>query len=246
MYYFASDMHLGSGTPEECRKRELEVVGWLDKVGADAKGIFLVGDVFDFWYEYKRVVPKGFTRLLGKLSELTDRGVEIYFVPGNHDMWQRDYLEKECGIKVCFKVIQTTLSGRKIAIEHGDEIYAHALGGGTRLMNSIFRSRTCRWLFSHLIHPDFALRFGQGWSHGSRKSKDIALPFAGAEDPMVKDAERRVAEGEQTDIFVFGHNHCAEEYTLSGGQKAFFLGNWFHEPAYGVLDEEGNFTLKRV
>ncbi|MBR5454416.1 MAG: UDP-2,3-diacylglucosamine diphosphatase, partial [Rikenellaceae bacterium] len=82
MYYFASDMHLGSGTPEECRKREMQVVAWLDKVSADAKGIFLVGDVFDFWYEYKRVVPKGFTRLLGKLSELTDRGIDIYLIPG--------------------------------------------------------------------------------------------------------------------------------------------------------------------
>ncbi|MBQ2797023.1 MAG: UDP-2,3-diacylglucosamine diphosphatase [Tidjanibacter sp.] len=246
MYYFASDMHLGSGTPEECRKRELQVVGWLDKVAADAEGIFLVGDVFDFWYEYKRVVPKGFTRLLGKLAELTDRGVQIYFIPGNHDMWQRDYLEKECGIKVCFKVKQITLNGKKVAIEHGDEIYARALGGGTRLMDTIFRSRICRWLFSHLIHPDFALRFGQGWSHGSRKSKDIAFPFLGAEDPMVKEAERRIASGEEIDYFVFGHNHCAAEQPLSGRQKAFFLGNWFGEPVYGVLDKEGVFTLKRV
>ena len=246
MYYFASDMHLGSGSSEECRRRELQVVEWLDKVSADAKGIFLVGDVFDFWYEYKRVVPKGFTRLLGKFSELTDRGIDIYFIPGNHDMWQGDYLEKECGVKVIFKVISIELSGKKIAIEHGDEIYAQALGGGTRLMNAIFRSKVCRWLFSRLIHPDFALRFGQGWSHGSRKSKEIVLPFAGTEDPMVKEAERRVAGGEEIDYFVFGHNHCAEEHTLMGGQKAIFLGNWFHNPVYGVLDEGGNFELKKV
>lgn len=246
MYYFASDMHLGSGTPEECRAREKQVVDWLDKIAVDAKGIFLVGDVFDFWYEYKRVVPKGFTRLLGKLAELSDRGVEIFFFTGNHDMWQRDYLEKECGIKVVFKVTFFTLAGKKVVVEHGDEIYARALGGSTRLMNSIFRSRVCRWLFSHLIHPDFALRFGQSWSHGSRKSKDIVLPFAGADDPMVKEAERVQAAGEGVDYFVFGHNHCAAEYELQGGGEAFFLGNWFQNPVYACLDENGIMTLNRL
>lgn len=246
MYYFASDMHLGSGTPEECRQRERCVVEWLNRVATDAKAIYLVGDVFDFWYEYKRVVPKGFVRLLGKLAELTDRGVEVHLFLGNHDMWQGDYLQKECGVRIHHKAEVVEIGGKRVAIEHGDEIYAHALGGATRLMNAIFRSRTCRWLFSHLIHPDFALRFGQGWSHGSRKSKEIVFPFTGADDPMVKDAERRLAAGEKVDYFVYGHNHCAEEYSLAGGAKALFLGNWFMEPVYGVLDEEGYISLKKV
>lgn len=243
-YYFASDMHLGSGTPQECQAREREVVAWLDRIAPTARAIFLVGDVFDFWYEYKRVVPQGFTRLLGKLSELTDKGVEIHFFVGNHDMWQRDYLERECGVRLHFERQVMQLGEKRVSICHGDDIYARYLGGWTRLMNDIFRSKTARWLFSHLIHPDFALRFGQKWSHGSRKSKDIALPFLGEDDPMVKEA-RRIIASERVDYFVFGHNHCAEHIRLDEESEALFLGHWFEGPVYATLDEEGRMTLHK-
>lgn len=245
MYYFASDMHLGSGSPEESRARELAVVEWLDRVAPTAKGVFLVGDVFDFWHEYKRVVPKGFTRLLGKLSELADKGVEIHFFAGNHDMWQRDYLEKECGIKVHLGGEEMELYGKKMHIEHGDEIYARKIGGATRLMNAIFRSRTTRWLFANFIHPDCALKFGQGWSHSSRKSKDVALPFMGLDDPMIECARKRAGEG-AIDYFVFGHNHCAEELTLPEGPKVICLGHWFCNPVFGQLAPDGTLTLEKV
>lgn len=242
MYYFASDMHLGSGTPEECRQRERAVVEWLDKVAPTASAIFLVGDVFDFWYEYKCVVPKGFTRLLGKLSELTDRGVEIHFFVGNHDMWQHEYIQKECGVKLHLGCETLFLGGKKVYVGHGDDIYARYLGGWTRLMNDMFRNRLVRWLFSHLVHPDFALRFGQGWSHGSRKSKDIALPFLGKEDPLVKEAEK-INGSDRVDYFVFGHNHCAERYPLTNGGEAIFLGNWFEGTTYASLDDNGQMKL---
>lgn len=244
MYYFASDMHLGSGTTEECRQREREVVAWLDSVAPTARAIFLVGDVFDFWYEYKRVVPQGFTRLLGKFSELTDRGVEIHLFVGNHDMWQRDYLERECGLRLHFQREELELYGKRVSLCHGDDIYARYLGGGARLINAIFRNRVARWLFSHLIHPDFALRFGNGWSHNSRKAKDIALPFLGKEDPLVKEAER-INTTNQIDYFIFGHNHCAERYELEAGGEAIFLGHWFAGPIYASLDEQGTMTLHK-
>ena len=245
MYYFASDMHLGSGAHANPREKERAVVEWLDRVAPSAKAIFLVGDVFDFWYEYKRVVPQGFTRLLGKLSELTDRGVEIHFFVGNHDMWQGGYLERECGVRVHHQREVFELYGKRVSICHGDDIYAGYLGGWTSLMNSIFRSRTARWLFSHLVHPDFAMRLGLGWSHGSRKSKEVAMPFLGAEDPMVQEAEQLNGNGERVDYFVFGHNHCAERMNLKSGGEALFLGHWFCGEVYASLDENGIMTLHK-
>lgn len=244
MYYFASDMHLGSGAHKAPQEKERAVVEWLERVAPTARAIFLVGDVFDFWYEYKRVVPQGFTRLLGKLSELTDRGVEIHFFVGNHDMWQRDYLERECGVKVHFEREVFELYGKRVSICHGDDIYARHLGGWTKAMNSLFRSRTARWLFSHLIHPDFAMRFGLGWSHGSRKAKDVAMPFLGTEDPLVKEAVK-ICGVESVDYFVFGHNHCAETLRLEGGSEVFFLGHWFEGEVYASLDEEGTMRLHK-
>lgn len=245
MYYFASDMHLGSGAHHDPHERELALVEWLDRVAKDAKAIFLVGDVFDFWYEYRRVVPQGFTRLLGKLSELTDKGVEIHFFVGNHDMWQRDYLERECGVKLHFEREVFTLYGKRISICHGDDIYARHLGGWTKLMNDIFRSKTMRWLFSHFVHPDFALRFGLAWSKGSRKSKEVAMPFLGADDPMVIESENLNAKGEGVDYFVYGHNHCAERWRLQNGGEAIFLGHWFGRETYAKLDKNGTFTLEK-
>lgn len=244
MYYFASDMHLGSGAHSNPRERERALVAWLDRVAADARAIFLVGDVFDFWYEYKRVVPQGFTRLLGKFAELTDRGVEIHFFVGNHDMWQRDYLERECGVKMHFEREVVELYGKRVSICHGDDIYARYLGGWTRLMNSLFRSRTARWLFSHLVHPDFALRFGLAWSRGSRKAKEVAMPFLGKKDPMVQEAEK-ISRTEKVDYFVFGHNHCAETLTLEGGGEVVFLGHWFEGEVYASLDEKGVMKLHK-
>ena len=173
MYYFASDMHLGLLPAQESREREKLLIGWLRRVAADAEAIFLVGDLFDFWYEYRRVVPKGFTRLLGTLSELTDRGVEIHFFTGNHDMWAYGYLQTECGVHVHDKPLETLLYGKRFFITHGDDITAREHGFPTRLMNRTFRSPAVRWLFSHLLHPDTALRFGYGWSSHSRKSKAV-------------------------------------------------------------------------
>lgn len=245
MYYFASDMHLGSGTAEECRQRECAFVEWLDSVAPTANGIFLVGDVFDFWYEYKRVVPQGFTRTLGKLSELSDKGVDIHLFVGNHDMWQGGYLERECGVKVHTQREVLTLHGRKVSICHGDDIAARYAGGLTRLMNATFRSNTARWLFSHLIHPDCALRFGQRWSHGSRKSKAIELPFLGPDEAMVKEA-RKLRQREGADYYIFGHNHCAEVFPLPEGGEAIFLGHWFGgRRVYASLDEQGTLTLHK-
>ena len=163
MYYFASDIHLGAGDAATARAVERRFVAWLDDAARDAEAIFLVGDIFDFWFEYRRVVPKGFVRTLGKLAELTDRGVRVVFFTGNHDMWVGDYLARECGVEIYTSPQQFRLNGKNVFIAHGDNM---KIDGQPMLkfLNRIFRSRTLRWLFSWGVHPDWALRFGHWWS----------------------------------------------------------------------------------
>ena len=168
MHYFASDIHLGAGDPAAAREVERRFVAWLDRAGRDAESIFLVGDIFDFWFEYRRVVPKGFVRTLGKLAELTDWGVRVVFLTGNHDMWVGDYLTRECGVEVYTAPQLLTLGGRRIFVAHGDNMNIDGQPM-LRLLNRIFRSRTLRWLFSWGVHPDWAMRFGHWWSGKSRK-----------------------------------------------------------------------------
>lgn len=243
MYYFVSDIHLGLSPHETSAARERLFIRWLDEVARDADAIFIVGDMFDFWYEYRRVVPKGFTRLLGTLSKLTDSGVEIHFFPGNHDMWAYDYLHAECGVTIHHTPATPSLYGRRFFITHGDDITARARGPMTRFMNACFRSRPARWLFSHLLHPDLAMRIGQGWSSGSRKSKAVSHRFLGEADPLVSFAHRYAAT-HPTDYFVFGHNHCAEVYPLNGQSTAVFLGEWIERPHYAALAPDGSITLR--
>lgn len=245
MYYFASDMHLGLNGRLASRQRELLLVQWLDDVSADADAIFIVGDMFDFWYEYRRVVPKGFTRLLGKLSSLCDNGTEIHFFAGNHDMWAYDYLHEECGVQVHHTPLETELYGRRLFITHGDDITAAYHGSLTRIMNGCFRSGNARWLFSHLLHPDAALRFGHNWSSHSRKSKAIAHRFLGEDEPMVRFARTYSDTERHVDYFVFGHTHCAEIYRLGNGSTTVFLGEWIENPTYAVLAPSGEMTLHR-
>lgn len=185
MYYFASDTHLGLRVGRTADDRERLFVRWLDEVSADAEGIFLVGDIFDFWYEYKRVVPRGFTRLLGKLSGLTDRGIPVHFFAGNHDLWAYDYLRSECGVTLHrgpFELFD--LYGQKVLVGHGDVLGPRGRGG--RFLSALFRCRTLQRLFSAWLHPNFAMRFGQWWSGSNRLSKPIAHTFRGEQEPIVR------------------------------------------------------------
>ena len=208
MYYFASDTHLGLRVGRTADDRERLFVRWLDEVSADAEGIFLVGDIFDFWYEYKRVVPRGFTRLLGKLSGLTDRGIPVHFFAGNHDLWAYDYLRSECGVTLHrgpFELFD--LYGQKVLVGHGDVLGPRGRGG--RFLSALFRCRTLQRLFSAWLHPNFAMRFGQWWSGSNRLSKPIAHTFRGEQEPIVRFAADYSAAHPEVDLFVCGHIHCA-------------------------------------
>lgn len=252
MIYFASDVHLGAGGEAVARTTERRFVAWLDAVARDAEAIFLVGDIFDFWFEYRRVVPKGFVRTLGKLAELTDRGIRVAFFTGNHDMWVGDYLTRECGIEIYTAPQLMTLSGRRVFVAHGDNM---KIDGQPmlKLLNRTFRSRTMKRLFSWGVHPDLAMKFGHWWSGKSRKShndKDERARREGAgggfdvslTEPLIEYA-REYAAVHAVDHFVFGHMHFARDFR-EGALHVVNLGCWEKNPAYAVLDDRGGMTLK--
>jgi UDP-2,3-diacylglucosamine hydrolase len=245
MIYFASDIHLGAGEPSETRKVEQRFVAWLDRVSEDAEAIFLLGDVFDFWFEYRRVVPKGAVRTLGKLAELTDRGIRVVFFAGNHDMWVRDYLQQECGVEVYLHPATLTLAGRRIYLAHGDDL---GISGhlSLQLMNKLFRSRVLQWLFSWLVHPDCAVRFGRWWSSKSRKSHKQSSRNATHHtivNPLI-DYARQQQQLSVVDYYIFGHMHFACDYREEN-LRVLFLGAWYGKNVtYVALDDQGNISLE--
>lgn len=244
MHYFASDIHLGAGTEQEARQTEQRFVAWLDCVAEDAETVVLAGDIFDFWFEYREVVPKGFVRTLGKIAELTDRGIRVLFFTGNHDMWVGDYLQKECGVEVYTTPQEVVLDAKRLFIAHGDNMN---IDGQWLLkaMNRMFRSKWLRWLFSWFVHPDWALRFGHWWSGSSRKrhAREDALTPSLTE-PLI-DYARTYARTHNVDGFLFGHMHYARDYREEG-LHVVLLGAWDCFPSYAVLDKEGHFQLKHL
>ena len=240
MYYFASDIHLGAGDEATARMIEARFVGWLDSVSRDADAVFLLGDLFDFWFEYGKVVPKGFVRTLAKLAELTSRGVRVVFFTGNHDMWVGDYLHKECGVEVHTSPKFMELTGRQVFLAHGDNIRVDDQPM-LKLMNTVFRSKVLRFLFSWLVHPDLALRFGQWWSGHSRKSHGVVIERSML-DPLVGYADE-LAASRHLDCCIFGHMHLAADID-TGHTRVIFLGEWETAPAYAVMDDNGELTLK--
>lgn len=244
MHYFASDIHLGAGTEQEARQTEQRFVAWLDCVAEDAETVVLAGDIFDFWFEYREVVPKGFVRTLGKIAELTDRGIRVLFFTGNHDMWVGDYLRKECGVEVYTTPQEVVLGAKRLFIAHGDNMN---IDGQWLLkaMNRMFRSKWLRWLFSWFVHPDWALRFGHWWSGSSRKRhahEDALTPSL--TEPLI-DYARTYARTHNVDGFLFGHMHYARDYREEG-LHVVLLGAWDCFPSYAVLDKEGHFQLKHL
>ncbi|MDE5963506.1 MAG: UDP-2,3-diacylglucosamine diphosphatase [Alistipes sp.] len=240
--YFASDIHLGGGDADFARMNERRFVAWLDRAAADAEAIFLLGDIFDFWFEYRRVVPKGFVRTLAKLAELTDRGIRIGFFTGNHDMWVNDYLQRECGMEVYSTPRLLELKGQRIFMAHGDNM---GVGREPHLLNRIFRSRTLRWLFSWGVHPDWAMRFGHWWSGKSRKSHAGPEGFDESLTEPLIDFARHYAENHEVDHFVFGHMHFPRDYR-DGTMHTIHLGGWEKCPSYAVLDTDGTLTLETL
>jgi UDP-2,3-diacylglucosamine hydrolase len=231
--YFLSDFHLGIPDRISSLEREKIIVSFLTKASRDAKEIFIVGDMFDFWYEYKRVVPKGFVRLLGKLAELTDAGISIHFFVGNHDMWMRDYFQQELNIPVYFEPKEFERNGKIFLIGHGD-----GLGPGDhryKRLKKIFRNPVSKWLFG--IFPPV---FGMGLAHFmSRRSRAQGLPeevFLGEEKEWLLIYCKQVLTEKKIDFFVFGHRHLAIDYRLDNSSRYINLGDWMSYYTYAVFD----------
>ncbi len=245
MIYFASDVHLGGDDPATARAVERKFLAWLDAAAQDAEAIYLAGDIFDFWFEYRRVVPEGFVRVLGKLAELTDRGIRVVFLPGNHDMWTGDYFARECGIKLAASPCIETIRGQRLFIAHGDNMQIDGQPA-LKFLNRVFRSRVLRRFFSWAVHPDLFIRFGRWWSGRSRKSHGAQKADVSMTEPLIEYARNyNAAHADRPiDHFVFGHMHVARDYREEG-LHTLHLGCWEETPAYAVLDDAGTLTLKR-
>ena len=232
--YFASDNHLGAPNTAQSLPREKKFVRWLDQIKEDAAALFLLGDLFDFWFEYNYVVPRGFTRTLGKLAELTDSGIPVYYFVGNHDLWMRGYFEEELNIPVFHKPQVFVLNQKKFFIGHGD-----GLGPGDKgfkRMKKVFTNPVAQWLFRWL-HPDLGVRMAQYFSVKNRLiSGDEDVTFLGEEKEWLVQYARRKLAQQHFDYFVFGHRHLPLDIDLSTTSRYVNLGDWISYYSYGVFD----------
>jgi UDP-2,3-diacylglucosamine hydrolase len=238
--YFASDQHLGAPTPKASLPREKKFVAWLDTIKEDAGTIFLLGDLFDFWFEYKTVVPKGFVRVLGKLAELKDAGIDIYFFVGNHDLWMRDYFQKELNIPVFHKPQEFDINGKIFLIGHGDGLGPN--DHGYKRMKKVFTFPFFKWLFRWL-HPDIGVRLGHYFSVKNKLiSGDVDARFLGEENEWLAQYCRRKLTEKHYDFFVFGHRHLPLEIELNNNSTYINLGDWIQYFTYGEFMK--TFNLK--
>lgn len=233
--YFASDQHFGAPNDVMSKKREQRFVRWLNQIETDCHCLFLMGDLFDFWFEYKEVVPRGFVRVLGKLASMRDNGISIYFFIGNHDLWMRDYLKKELDICVFDKPQVFTINQTRFFLGHGD-----GLGPGDKgykRLKKLFTNPLAKGLY-YLLHPDFALWLGK---YASRKNKylsgDKDAVFLGDEEWLVQYARKKLEETHY-DYFVFGHRHLPFEFKLNEDSIYINTGDWISHFTFGVFDGE--------
>jgi UDP-2,3-diacylglucosamine hydrolase len=232
--YFLSDFHLGAPTAEASLVREKKIIQFLDEIKKDAATIFIVGDLFDFWYEYKSVVPKGYVRILGKLAEITDNGVPMHFFVGNHDMWMKDYFQKELNIPVYFEPVDFEFNGKKFLVGHGD-----GLGPGDhgyKFIKKIFRNKICQWMFG-ILPPYIGMGIANYFSRKSRAQTGTTdEKFLGEEKEWLIIYSKEVLQKQYYDYFIFGHRHLPINFNLPKGSLYINLGDWIKYDSYAVFD----------
>ncbi len=240
--YFISDFHLGVPDYASSLEREKKIVRWLDMIQKDVQILYLMGDVFDYWFEYSHAVPKGYIRLLGKLAELADKGVEMHYFTGNHDMWVFDYLPSEIGLQLHRDPIQKTYNDKKFYLGHGD-----GLGPGDhgyKFIKKVFANPLSQWLFARL-HPNLGIRLIKYFSKKSRiATGDSDEKFLGEENEWLAIYAKEVLEKEHFDYFIFGHRHLPLDIQVSKGSRYVNLGEWINHQTYGEFDGQELRLLK--
>ena len=234
--YFASDQHFGAPNSKKSKEREIVFIKWLDTIKKDATELFLLGDLFDFWFEYKKVVPKGFIRVLGKLAELKDSGIQIHFFVGNHDLWMRDYFENELKIKVYRQPTEFIFNNKSFLIGHGD-----GLGPGDKgykVMKKVFTNPLAKWCFRWL-HPDLGMRLAQ---YLSVKNKYISgeedVKFLGEDKENLILYCKEIYQNKKYNYFIFGHRHLPLEIEIGKNSLYLNTGDWVSYFSYAVFDGE--------
>ena len=239
--FFLSDFHLGAPNAAKSLEREKNIVRFLDEIKMEATEIFILGDLFDFWYEYRRVVPRGFVRILGKLAELTDKGIRIHFFVGNHDMWMKDYFQKELNIPVYFEPQPFEYQGKRFLIGHGD-----GLGPGDKgykFIKKLFRNPTCQWLFG-ILPPAIGIGMADYFSRKSRAQTGMTdETFLGEDKEWLVIYSKEILKQQHFDYFVFGHRHLPLDIKLSENSRYVNLGDWIKYNSYAVF-ENGELSLR--
>ena len=236
--YFLSDAHLGCRALSHQRTLERRLVRFLDTIKDKAEAVYLLGDMFDFWFEYTDVVPKGFTRFLGKLSDLTDNGVEVHFFVGNHDMWVGDYLQKECGIIIHHEPYTAELCGQVFLIAHGHLIEAKDSSLAERMMMWCFRNKFLQRM-ARMIHPHWFISFGYRWarhSHINHHNKETNVPKGGSEEKLVAFAKQYLQTHPDINYFMFGHRHIDLDQQIAPDTRVLVLGQWYSLFTYAVFN----------
>ena len=232
--YFLSDFHLGIPNHQASLERERIIVKFLNEIKDQAYAVFIVGDLFDFWYEYKKVVPKGYVRVLGKLAEMADAGIAVYFFVGNHDMWMKNYFETELNIPVYYEPKAFSFNGKKFLVGHGD-----GLGPGDhgyKALKKVFRNPVCQWLFG-LLPSSLSMGVADYWSRRRRLATNpVEETFKGEENEWLLTYSKEILQKEHYDFFVFGHRHLPIDYSLNGSSRYINLGDWLSFYTYAVFD----------
>jgi UDP-2,3-diacylglucosamine hydrolase len=241
--FFASDFHLGSDLQLTSIQREKHIVAWLDTIMEECELLYLVGDVFDYWFEYNEVIPKGCIRLLGKLAEFTDRGIKVHLFTGNHDMWVFDYFHKELGIDIHYQPLIVDHFGKKLYIAHGD-----GLGPGDRtykIIKKIFSNSICQWLF-HRLHPNFGIWLMKYFSATSRHYDSTPNEIKNMEDEWMVIHSREVLRHDTAiNYFVYGHRHIPKLHSLTDNSTVVYLGDWMNNFTFARLNASKEMTLEK-
>lgn len=240
--YFASDFHLGVPNEKSSKERESQIVSWLNSISKDAHEIYLVGDIFDFWFEYKRAIPKGYTRFLGKIAELVDNGIKIHFFTGNHDMWMFDYFENELGVIIHREKITFQYNNKRFLVAHGD-----GLGPGDhgyKFIKKVFRNKFCQWCFARL-HPNFGIWLANFFSKKSRQHTEEDTFLGEDKEWLITYCKKKLTE-DNYNYFIFGHRHYPIDFKLGENARYINLGEWISQDKHYAVFDGNELSLKKL